>query len=178
MIELSTHLLIGSAAALVGLREEGHNRGRMVELMLAQVGQPPGAPWCAALVYHAGYWAHFDHQEGRSSWPLPRTASCYELGEWARVRGARYLDPQPGDVFLVYAQELRRFAHTGVVAAVDGRHSNGADVVHECTTIEGNSNAGGSREGVEVVRRTRAFSRQRGDRFIRWVELGRKAKAA
>lgn len=178
MIALSPELLIGGASTMVGLREEGQNRGQMVELMLMQVGQPGGVPWCAAFVYHAGYWAHFDHRDGRSSWPLPRTASCWELGEFARVRGVRYLAPEPGDVFLVHVPALRRFGHTGIVAAVDARHASGAEAVYECTTIEGNSNDAGSREGVAVVRRTRTFSPRNGDRFIRWMELGRKAKAA
>jgi hypothetical protein len=178
MMPLSTSHLITTATALVGIQESGHNRGQMVELMLMEVGQLPGAPWCAAFVHHAGYWSHFDHALGKSSWPLPRTASCWELGEFARVRGVRRSTPESGDVFLVHDASLGRFAHTGIIVRVDACLGNGTDVEHLCTTIEGNSNEDGAREGVAAVRRTRRFSRDRGDRFIRWVELAKKARAA
>ena len=178
MIGLSPERLIAAANAFVGLREQGHNRGQMVELMLMEVGQLPGAPWCAAFVHHVGYWSHFDHVGGASSWPLPRTASCWELGEFARGRQAQLTDAAAGDVFLVYDHRLRRFAHTGIVVAVNERYELNGDLLHLCTTIEGNSNEDGAREGIGTVRRTRNLSRRRGDRFIRWTNLSRHVRAA
>jgi hypothetical protein len=41
----------------------------------------------------------------------------------------------------------------------------------DCDTIEGNTDAGGSREGDGVMRTVRRFYPRAGDRFIRWVEL-------
>ena len=77
MITLAPSLLVAAANALVGLEEQGgDNRGQMVELLLKEVNQQPGAPWCAAFVYHVGYWSHFDHRSGKSSWPLAARWSC------------------------------------------------------------------------------------------------------
>ena len=178
MIALSPDRLVAAATSLVGIREEGHNRGRMVELFLRQVGQQGGAPWCAAFVYHAGYWSHYDHVMRRSSWPLPATASCWELGEFARVRGVRRGEPAPGDVFLVRDVDLRRFSHTGIVVSVDESNVSEAGATYTCTTVEGNGSEAGSREGTMVVLRRRAFSRERGDRFIHWPGLAAAERAA
>src|SRR5919199_6538396 len=90
----------------------------MVELFLRGVQQPPGRPWCAAFVHHVGYWSHYDYDAGRSSWPLPPTASCFELGAYARARGVLREEPEIGDVFLQWNAELARFAHTGIVTRV------------------------------------------------------------
>jgi hypothetical protein len=47
----------------------------------------------------------------------------------------------------------------------------------ECDTIEGNTDAGGSREGDGVMRRVRRFYPKAGDRFIRWADLDRRVIA-
>src|SRR6185295_10541764 len=116
---LTPAFLIAAVSGFVGLREEGgDNRGRMVELFLRGVDQPPGQPWCAAFVHHVGYWSHFDYDAKRSSWPLPPTASCYLLGAWARDRRILYSQPREGDVFLLWSSQKARFHHTGVVVCV------------------------------------------------------------
>src|SRR5688500_5652994 len=100
MITLSPALLVASANAFLGLGEDGgDNRGQMVELFLREVHQEPGQPWCAAFVYHVGFWSHYDHKSKRSSWPLPATASYAYLGEWAAMKGVYKTDAQLGDVF-------------------------------------------------------------------------------
>jgi hypothetical protein len=166
-------LLVAAAASLVGVREEGgNNRGQMVELFLREVEQPPGEPWCAAFVHHVGHWSHYDHQSGESSWPLPATASCYELGAFAKKRGILRDEPDSGDVFLLWNDKLGRFAHTGVVVQLrDAGVSPGEGPWFECETIDGNTDAGGSREGDGVLRRIRRFLPHAGDRFIRWADL-------
>src|SRR5919108_4036082 len=94
-IPLSPTFLIAAAGSLVGVREEGgNNRGPMIELFLRGVKQPPGEPWCAAFVHHVGYWSHFDYGAEQSRWPLPATASCYMLGEYARTKGILRDAPQ------------------------------------------------------------------------------------
>lgn len=172
MIKHDPVRLIAAASAFVGIGEDGgNNRGQVVDLFLRQVRQPPGQPWCAAFVHHVGYWSHFDHVTRASIWPLPATASCWELGEFARNRAVLRSDPAPGDVFLVYNAELRRFAHTGIVVALARVESSDRDTVYTCTTIEGNTNDDGAREGQTTALRQRAFSLQSGDRFVRWTDL-------
>ena len=181
MTILTPSLLVAAATSFVGIGEEGcNNRGQVVELFLREVRQPPGQPWCAAFVHHVGFWSHWDHAVAKSSWPLPATASCWELGEFARVRGILLKDPQPGDVFLVFSKQFQRFAHTGVVAAVNRVLATPAgDTAYEATTIEGNTSDDGSREGRTTLVRTRRLSIRAGDRFIRWADLAQPvAKAA
>ncbi len=179
MTPLTPTFLIAAAASLVGVREEGgNNRGRMIELFLNGVKQPPGQPWCAAFVHHVGYWSHFDYASETSTWPLPSTASCYMLGVYAKQRGVLREAPEDGDVFLLWNATLARFARTGVVARVrsDGETPRG-DPWFDCDTIEGNTDAGGSREGDGVMRRVRRFYPKVGDRFIRWADLDQRALA-
>jgi len=54
----------------------------------------------------------------------------------------------PGDVFTIYYASLRRIGHTGFV----NRKINNSIV----ETVEGNSNADGSREGYMVCKRKRS----------------------
>ncbi len=96
------------------------------------------------------------------------------LGEYARKRGILRSEPQDGDVFLLWNAKLGRFAHTGVVARVRATGATtGTERGFECDTIEGNTDAGGSREGDGVMRSVRRFYPKAGDRFVRWVELDR-----
>jgi hypothetical protein len=181
VIPLTPSFLIAAANALVGLREEGgNNRGRMIELFLKGVKQPPGQPWCAAFVHHAGFWSHFDCESMTSSWPLPSTASCYALGVYARERGVLRDEPEVGDVFLLWKATLARFAHTGIVARVRGEGvTPGGGAWFDCDTIEGNTDSGEDCEGDAVMRRVRRFyPRPRlADQFIRWADLDRRCFA-
>lgn len=184
MIPLSPRFLIAAATSFDGLREQGgNNRGLMVERFLASVGQSAGQPWCAAFVYHVGFWSHFDYRSRTSSWPLPATASCWVLGDFAQKRDVLEDEPAEGDVFLVWKPSIARFAHTGIVARVRARGMSPAGHAwFDCDTVEGNSNADGNRDANAVVRRVRRFHRElgggRGDRFIRWVDLDRRLMLA
>lgn len=177
-MKLDPRLLIAAANAFVGLREEGgDNRGQMVEMFLREVRQPPGEPWCAAFVHHVGYWSHFDASVRQSSWPLPATASCWELGQYALVRRILVKDARPGDVFLAYSKGLGRFHHAGIVVSVDARYPEptagavGEHGLWVCTTVEGNTNDDGSPNGNATLRKVRRLNTLAGDRFVRWVEL-------
>lgn len=146
-------LLLAVARALDFVREEPRNSnwGQAVRRFLEFVGWKKAAPWCAAYVAYVG---------GRAfgaKWPLPKTASCYQLGEAAKAKDLLRSHPFRGDVFLLYYPSLGRFAHTGFIVEVldDG----------SCRTLEGNTNDGGSRDGWGVFTRTRTFGPN--DRFIR-----------
>lgn len=175
MIPLTPTLLVAAANAFVGLGEDvaaGDNRGQMVELFLREVKQPAGQPWCAAFVYHVGFWSHFDPRAKKSSWPLPATASCWELGDFAKRQNVLKARPVEGDIFLVHSKKLKRFFHTGVVISVDECQ----EAAYVCTTVEGNTNADGSENGYTTLRRPRRFGAD--DAFIRWVELDKRMQPA
>ena len=117
----------------------GQNDGPWVEAILRLVDQRRGAPWCAAfvcLVLDIAY---------RGQNPLPRTASCDVLLAFARTNGWLFETPEPGDVFLMLKTKTDA-VHTGLVAAVSPA---------AVKTIEGNTNAGGSRDGWGVFARER-----------------------
>jgi hypothetical protein len=91
------------------------------------------------------------------------TMSCDELGKAAKnqdlfLSGKTVLGNaaaaariRPGSIFLIQnPANAADYMHTGIVIAAD------AD---SFTTIEGNTNQGGSRNGFEVCRRERAYPR-------------------
>jgi hypothetical protein len=125
-----------------------HNDGRWVEAMLRLVGHTKGAPWCAAFVCMVLDIAF------KGANPLPATASCDVLLEFARKQGWLQETPIVGDVFLVM-RAPKDAVHTGIVTGV-------GDLAVK--TIEGNTNAGGSRDGWGVFARER---RRKGLQFIR-----------
>ena len=148
-------LVLAVARGLRFVREEprNSNRGQAVEAFLKLTGLGGGQPWCAAFVAWAGQTAL------GKDWPLPLTASCAALGTAADGKHLLRQAPKAGDVFLLWFPSLQRFAHTGLVVSVDGS---------TVTTLEGNTNDGGSRDGWGVFQRTRTFAAA--DRFIRWED--------
>jgi hypothetical protein len=158
MIELSPKLLIAAASAFVGLAAEERE------------GHPPDDG--AALLYRWGFWSHFDHRTGLSSWPLIETRTADEL---ATVAMARYIlrdSPEEGDIFLQRAAGGRRYARAGVVVDVRGSGCYSAKVrYYDATTIEARSDETGRLAGRHTLRVARRFVPTRGDRFIRWAEL-------
>ena len=143
------------ARGQVGVREQppGSNRGPQVDVYVSNVGPGLlGQPWCMAFVYWC--FTQAANQLGIAN-TAPRTASV--IASWRKaphVAGARIVtaaearrDPArvtPGMVF--YIETGGGHGHTGFVAdVVDGR----------LVTIEGNTNDGGSREGIGVFIRSR-----------------------
>ena len=177
MFRLSTRSLIATASAFIGLGEraggsEGGGTGGLVELVRREVGQSGHGAWDTALVHHLGYWSHFDHRSQHSSWPLIATASATELGAFGAERKIEREEPEPGDVFLLYAPNKRQFVRAGIIVALGGRGKfvNG-NVFHEVVTIEGNTNERGHAGGDRTLAMTRKLSWEGGDRFLRWTDL-------
>jgi hypothetical protein len=132
------------AATQIGVEEApGHkNTGKDVEKYLKAVGLGSGFSWCMAFVY----WCHEQAAEamGRKN-PLFKTGGVLE--QWRQRKAEfRATTPQPGDIFIM--DFGKGTGHTGIVEKV-----NEDDTI---STIEGNTNSDGSREGYEVCRRTRA----------------------
>ena len=147
--------VLNVASAEVGVREHppGSNRGEKVEEYQASVGVDPGEPWCAGFVY----WC-FVKAAANLGGANPmkekkcRTGSVVDLWDRANANKVKIVthdaalaDPslvQPGMVFVITMS--CGHGHTGFVARVIG---NGLE------TVEGNTNDGGSREGIGVFRR-------------------------
>jgi hypothetical protein len=143
------------AAGEIGTMEvpPGSNRGPEVDLYIKTTGLDPAGhfAWCACFVY----WC-FNKASGALDVtnPCPKTAGV--LAHWADandVANARRILPSeaqsepslivPGTLFL-----LRTSGTAGHIGFIEAVHGN------QLTTIEGNTNDGGSREGVGVYRRT------------------------
>jgi hypothetical protein len=140
--------------------EGGDNEGQLVRIFLKKVGLGEGYPWCAAFVSFVGWWGCYDRATGKSTWPLKLTAGCKDMGADGKTKGILVSDPKPGDVFLIHYPSKKRFAHTGFLVA---KTKDGS-----WTTIEGNTNTDGSRNGWKVCVRTRKF--KDADRFLRWAD--------
>jgi hypothetical protein len=144
------------AASQVGVMEEppGSNRGPVVDTYHRAVGLDPadGLPWCAAFVYFC--FQRAARQLARSN-PVVKTAGV--LDHWNRAREKRVPTitaaaahmreelVRPGHVFIIDTGAPGGAGHTGLVEKI---------VMGTLVTIEGNTNDGGSREGVGVFRRT------------------------
>jgi CHAP domain-containing protein len=146
------------AATQVGVMEvpPGSNRGPVVDEYIRAVGLDPTSryPWCAAFVYFC-----FERAAGTLGIanPVIRTGSV--LGHWKKAAErniTRILQRKalrtpgllrPGLIFVLSTGG--GLGHMGLVEQVEtGR----------VITIEGNTNDGGSREGVGVFRRSRTIA--------------------
>ena len=126
--------LIPIAMAELWVREKtGHNDGKRVEEYLSAVDLKKGDPWCAAFVS----WVF-----RQAGYPLPRTGWSPALFPTLKLVKAA----APGNVFGIYFPALKRIGHCGIVLA------SRKDWI---STIEGNTNASGGREGDGVYRRLR-----------------------
>jgi hypothetical protein len=145
------------ADAQVNVRETPGqaNQGPQVNAYLRSTGLGPGHPWCAAYVYWCIEQAAADLEVDN---PFIRTAWCPAMDAWAKAHDILEQRPDVGDVFLLYGQATGSLArHTGFVTRVDGARFG---------TNEGNTNLGGSAEGIGVFLRERTNSGMY--RFVRW----------
>lgn len=154
--ETSSELLKGVlefAATQVGIRETSPNRGPEVDQYVRSVGLDPAGrfPWCVAFVYFC--FEKASKKLGRIN-PMVKTAGV--LDHWNRAESKRASritlaraknNPaliKPGHIFVIDTGTAGGAGHTGLVERVIGG---------KLVTIEGNTNEGGSREGIGVFRR-------------------------
>lgn len=109
------------------------NGGRWVEAIQRVGGTDKGNPWCACFVSIILGIVY----QGKP--PLPFTASCDVLLEYARKKDWLTSTPVVGDVFL-RLRSAHDADHTGFVTSE----------THPWHTIEGNAAESGTREGVGV----------------------------
>lgn len=137
--------LLAVAQAEVGTREDGKNSGlRIRAYQRATWLDPAPWPWCAAFVAWCLAQAIGPVTAKASKWSC-RDARAYGWEDWAAKRGITVLDETadllPGDIVTF------DFSHIGIVESDEGP---------KVITIEGNTNAEGSREGDGVYRKVRA----------------------
>lgn len=154
---------IAACHCFVGVKEERPNGGQMVDLFLKATGLGTGYPWCAAFLAYVGKLT-FSVDQPKTKWPVPLTAACLQIGNWAKKEGVLKEDCEIGDLFLLYYPSLKRFAHTGVVIA------KVPDKPHRYVVIDGNTSTTGSREGWVVAKQERTINPSAGHRFVRWVD--------
>lgn len=131
-----------------GVREiNGSNSGPEVDKYLASVHTDPGNPWCSAFAS----WCIMQAAEALGITPeISFSASTYGL--WTKNQTLQMATPTDNCVFLInhgLSKQGSRIGHVGLVVSVDGNNLE---------TIEGNTNAGGSRNGDGVYKRTRQVS--------------------
>lgn len=126
----------------IGIRElTGNNDGKAVETYLKYVYLSKGNPWCAAFVC----WVL-----SQNNIKNPRSGYCPVLFSSSNIIYQRdkknNLPPLPADIFGIYFTEKSRIAHVGFVESWNAK---------TVSTVEGNTNQAGSREGDGVYRKIR-----------------------
>jgi hypothetical protein len=132
------------AAYLVGrekVKEEGVNRGAWVTKFLGYCGLGPGFPWCAAFVTfclkEAGY---------KGGYPIC-LAAVRNWAAWAKKKGKLTKNPRRGD--LGFWLNSDGTGHIFFIVDADRGYVE---------TLEGNTDADGSREGDGAYRKKRLIS--------------------
>jgi hypothetical protein len=124
---------------------KGSNRGKWIDTYNTFAGAPLGSSWCCSFLVYRVYQAA---DALKISCPIPKTPYVPALYAWGKQHGRACDTPQPGMAFVEYFPELNGYHHTGLVASASGI---------SFTTVEGNSNNDGSREGYEVASNTRTL---------------------
>jgi hypothetical protein len=133
-VSIQRTTLVKLAENEIGVRERtGRNDGPRVEEYLRCVGLKKGQPWCAAFV---------SFLYAKSGFAKPRSGWSPDLFPSARLARSAL----PGNVLGIYFTAYGRIAHVGLISKQDG------DWV---TSIEGNTNITGSREGDGVYLKKR-----------------------
>lgn len=149
--------ILAVAVTEIGVRETSRNSGERVDEYLASVGLGPGYAWCAAFVH----WCAGKARPPGHVNPCPRTAGALKLWDIAHPDCKRF-QPAPGFVFVL--DKGHGLGHVGLVEEVVG---DGTII-----TIEGNTNAEGSREGDRVARHRWAPEFGARGRLVGYVNLG------
>lgn len=150
------------AATQVDVREVGgSNKGPEVERYLASVGLGPGFAYCAAFVHWIFEQAAYHISVAN---PCPKTPGALTL--WGLAPQHTRLSPgdkqiRPGCVF------IQRHAHgKGHCGILEGVQFD----ANTFTTIEGNTDPSGGRDGDGVYRRTRTLA---DSQLVGFLDFGR-----
>lgn len=143
------------AVLRIALKEEGvleqplgTNRGPRVNEYNRAAGTAIGSHWCLSFVFWACQQAALALKVGN---PIPKSAYCPYIHNWAIQHKKITTNPQPGDIFLVKQLIKGQWwaVHTGFVVGPDPKDPD------RVLTVEGNTNTDGSSNGIGVFRRSR-----------------------
>lgn len=155
---------IDIAREWVGTTEspEGSNRGFHIDIWNKASGVPVGSFWCASFMSAvANRWKYMNGKD----WYLGTSADCDVWLARGKKLKILHTNPQVGDIGLITSRQNKNDAvHILVVSNVkDGVYSS----------IEGNSNTDGSRNGTKVVERTDMYAGRAKSNvvFLRWSDL-------
>lgn len=147
-----TKEVVAFATTQIGVLEKplGSNSGPEVNKYLAAVGLGPGHFWCVAFTYFC-----YQQAAGHLGVANPHVKTAGVLDHWNRAKtqpGATRITTNaainnpalvtPGSLFII--DNGGGFGHTGIVAGI---------VSGLLETIEGNTNSGGSSNGIGVFKR-------------------------
>ena len=147
--------LLAEVRRYIGKREllEGGkptNRSPYIDYWNLEAGVALGSPYCCSGVTQCGIQA-----VGRSSWPFKDTALVSALVADATRLGRFTRDwqqAQPGDLVVFYFDTLGRWAHVGVIGAIDAAHVTSYDM-NTTPTVPTGSPA--DRDGAGNFQKTR-----------------------
>jgi hypothetical protein len=149
-------LIAQAAEAEVGVRETKANGGKRIADYQSCTWLPIGPwPWCSAFVDFCVKSAVDKFKP--VTFALPRTAGAWDLENWCRsvddsvkLKKTKHgiASVERGDIVIF------TFSHTGIATSSPDKDGN-------VSTIEGNTNSAGSREGDGVYRKTRHISKIR-----------------
>jgi hypothetical protein len=136
--------LLESAKRWEGVRETGNNYHPMItkSMRLCGLRSDKGYPWCASSLAEIFYTAGI---------PAPKSAAVKDWFRynviWENKWGVSKPEALPGTVGALYYEHLGRYGHIILIVGQDKNN-------YYC--LEGNTNAGGSREGDGFYRTIRS----------------------
>lgn len=135
--------LVSRYNTYIGTREKGNNAGAEVEYFLSVAGLSKGNPWCASFIYAIFKECDRDFKLSAPGW----VPSWFPQKKLIFVRGKMDIKPpQAGDLIGIWFANKNRLAHIGFYESEDNEF---------ITSVEGNTNEAGSREGDGVYRKKR-----------------------
>jgi hypothetical protein len=138
--------VIQTYRAEIGVRElTGNNDGDRVETYLKSTDLGKGYAWCAAFVNYA-FSINGIKTVDKPAW----SPSWFSSEHLIYKRDFKLIKPPAvGDIFGIYFKSKKRIAHVGFI---DEAWNNNSKYI---TTVEGNTNGTGDREGDGVYRKRR-----------------------
>lgn len=150
---MNAKTIIAVASGYIGILEKPGNKGFWnadFEKKIRKVGFNTGDSWCAwftKLVLVEAYMKDTAYAAVLNSTLTGGAAACLDRCKKAGIPTGSV--PRPGAI-VVWKNGYGPAGHIGVVESVDG---------NTMTTIEGNTNLNGSREGDRVARKLRTVNR-------------------
>lgn len=149
---------VATQQAALGIRETSHNHGPGIEKFWTATSYGPAGyrnrePWCAAFLCWVVKQAALGHYGESPPFRLPRSAAVNDWPAWAQSQPAwKVVKPSPvkaGDIICWDFNGRDNSGGTHIGLAISNERADGT-----FDTIEGNTNAEGSRDGNGVYHRT------------------------